>query len=912
MANNKKNFSDNDFDPFEGNEEEGNGNDYENSFHVYSDEQIPFAKEYSDYNMSSPELEEDILFMNHLSDDPEETMAEEKAKPKKEKKPKTKSKIKKHNPFSGLISWILDSISWVVGVALLSILLLLIAGMPFYQKVKTDVLSEYNPVETLKGRHYTTTSKIYGDNGVLSEIAEENRFYLPLNKIPMQVQNAFIATEDSRFYDHFGADPKGIIKAVLETVVDGDGRGASTITQQMVKNEVLTPIDPQTGRKLEAKTTIDRKIKEIVAAIEVEKSLTKQQILEQYLNGILLGRFQTYGVATAAQYYFNKELPDLTLAQSAYLAGTPKAPSNYDIWRNPERGESRKKTVINRMLDDGYITKEEADAAKEEPLVPQRVAKSSKVQYAGYFAAAVRQNLLNISKKQGFNEDGLTVYTTINSQLQEYAYNALRNGLVNYDRRRGWRGAGRNIPLIDENGRQINWIEQLDNTKLVGIGDWEKAIVLSMGSNQATLGFVDGSNGVLDAEGIKWTGQSLSKVIKEGDIVAVTLLDQNRYELQQIPAVSGALVAMDPNTGKILALQGGFGYDANGGAYNRATDAWRQPGSSFKPYVYLAAMENGYTPATNVVDQPIRYGDWEPKNYGGDFKGQMTFRRALCLSRNTPTVQIGEAVGMPKVADTVKRLGVITNEKELTAISQQLSATLGSQEVTPLRMAMGYSQIVNGGRKITPALIDRIQDLSGKIVYRHDSRECATCNQTDYDGGAMPYIADEREQVLDPIAAFQVATILRCVVTNGTATRVGRELDFPVAGKTGTTNDEKDAWFVGFTPDLVVAVYVGFDQPRKLGRGMTGGQLAAPIFIDFMREALKGHEKTPFRVPEGATMMYVSDSGWPTYSREGHLTAFKPGTEPVNGPQMLSGGSAMIYDDPSSNGAVTQATGGLW
>ncbi|MFV0431390.1 MAG: penicillin-binding protein 1A, partial [Alphaproteobacteria bacterium] len=896
------------------------------------EEELASLEEYNtEYDVTSS-LEEDILFAAHTHGEYEQRRPVEGKSEQEDKKEKKKKQAKKklekskkkksgrRDPFSAIIAWLLGCISWFFAVSISGALLLIFACLPFYQRVKNDVVQEYQPVETLQSRHYTTTSRIYGDNGILSEIADENRFYLPLNKIPTQVKEAFIATEDSRFYKHFGADPKGIIKAVLETVLDGDSRGASTITQQMVKNEVLTPVDPITGQKLEAKTTIDRKLKEIVSAIEVEKYLTKDYILEQYLNGILLGRFQTYGVASASQYYFNKELSDLSLAQAAYLAATPKAPSTYDIWRNPEKGESRKKTVISRMLDEGYINKKEAEEARNEVLVPARAVRASKVQYAGYFAAAVRKNILDLSKQYGFPEDGLTVYTTLNTQLQEYAYHALRNGLINYDRSRGWRGAARNISLMDDNGRQINWIEQLDNTKLIGLGEWKKAIILSVDNATATLGFVDGSTGILDKEGIKWTRKAaLNKVLNVGDVIAVTNLDQNRYELQQIPAISGAMVAMDPNTGKVLALQGGFGYDAQRGAYNRATDAQRQPGSSFKPFVYLTAMEQGYTPATNVYDRPIRYGDWEPKNYGGKFLGQMTMRKALCLSRNTPTVQVGEAIGMKNVADTVQRLGVITNEKELLAVSQQLSATLGSQEVTPLHMATGYSQIVNGGRKVVPTAIDRIQDLSGKVVYRHDNRECATCKQDQYDGGDMPYLPDNREQVADPISAYQITSILQCVVTSGTAPRVGRSLDFPVAGKTGTTNDEKDAWFVGFTPDLVVAVYVGYDQPRKLGRGMTGGHLAAPIFVEFMKKAMEGKGKTAFRVPEGATMMYVSSSGWPTYTKEGHLTAFKPGTEPVGGPKMLSGGTASSVDDYEGSsstsrrsGAVTKSTGGLW
>ncbi len=915
MSDNRKNPFDDMLDPFEGKPED----DYSDDL-LSGNDFSPFGEDTMGEESNYASLEEDILFSSPYGFSKENTPEKKQKDKKNQKKPDEQETLHDRlNPkptfFQMVLGGFLSFLSWCVSASMFSAVSLMLVGTFFYQRVKTEVMLQDNPIGKLQARHYISTSKIYGDGSLLNEVGNERRFYLPLNRIPMEVQQAFIATEDSRFYDHFGADPIGIIKTLLEAVLTGRERGASTITQQMIKNEVYYDLDPVTGEKI-TQSTLNRKLREIVAAVEVEKAISKEQILEQYLNGILLGRYKTYGVAEAARYYFDKELNELSLAESAYLAGIPKAPSRYDIWRNPQQGESRKKIVLERMLDENYITKQQAQEARETQLKTQRSVYKDKNEngYSDYFTASVIDSLERIAKKQGFNQDGLTVYTTIDMDLQKYAYDALRKKLIEYDRTRGWRGATKNISLVDDDGRQVNWIEKLSVTNLPSIGNWQKAIILSVNDTQAVLGFEDGSKGIINKAGMAWTRKSIIKAFKEGDVIAVTPIEDNRYMLEQVPLVSGALIAMEPNTGKILALQGGFGYDANGAAYNRAVSALRQPGSSFKPFVYLAAMENQFTPASNVIDEPVRYGTWEPKNYGGNFQGQMTLRKALCLSRNIPAVKVGENTGMDKVADVVKKLGVITNPEHLTAVSQQLSATLGSQEVTPLRMALGYSQIVNGGHQITPTVIDRIQDASGRMVYRHDNRSCVSCKQNEYSGENMPYIADNRAQVVDPIAAFQIVQMLNCVTQSGTAPQVHRALNRPVAGKTGTTNNEKDAWFVGFTPDLVVAVYIGYDQPRRLGRGATGGKLAAPIFTDFMTKAMQGKPKTQFRQAEGATMMYVDDMGWPTYTRSGNLTAFKPGTEPVSGPNMVGNGSASFVEkaNDKNTGTVRRATGGLW
>ncbi len=774
-----------------------------------------------------------------------------------------------------MLSFFIHSIALVISHSVTFIFVLTCIGGVVYTRERAHLLATLDPAQILSTVQFASTTHVYADNRLLTEFAEQKRFYLPLDRIPIQLQQAFIATEDSRFYRHFGVDVMGILVTVLEKALTGRERGASTLTQQMVKNEVLKNNE----------VTIERKLLEILSSIEIEREISKERILELYLNGIFLGPNETHGVAVAAQYYFGKDLNELSLSENAYIAGLAKAPSSYNLWRYPEKAASRRNTVLYRMYDDGFITKEQMDEARAMPLVPSKQIRDESVQYAGHFASAVKKDLDQIIEDYHLQNDGLTVYTTLNAEYQQYAYEALRNGLISFDRAQGWRGAQKNVSLVDETGRQIDWITLLNETVLQGLGTWKKALVLSIDNNSATIGLSDGSYAKIDKEGIAWTRSSVGKLFKQGDVIAVTPMGGTRYELQQVPLVSGAIIAIDPNTGDIVAMQGGFFYDANKDAINRI-EAKRQPGSSFKPFVYLAAMENGYTPATNIIDAPVSYGTYSPQNFDKKYLGQMTLRKALCLSRNAPAVKVGNVVGMDKVANVTERLGLYSDKRDLREISTQLSSALGAKEVSPLSMAVAYAQIVNGGKKLEPRVIDRIQDVHGKIVYRQDTRVCSNCQQDEYDGGDMPYIQDIREEVLDPIAAYQVTSMLECVTESGTAPRVGRELGFPVAGKTGTTNDEKDAWFVGFTPDLVVAVYVGYDQPRSLNR--TGGRLAAPIFTEFMQKALKDTPKIPFRLPEGAAMMYVDDFGYPTYTTQGNFTAFQPGTEPINGPNFLS------------------------
>ncbi len=818
------------------------------------------------------------------------------AKKSKAEKAQKRKHVKEQSggPRRGIFSSLAHIFALLISHGVVFAFVLVCVGGAVYSRERARLLMNLDPAQILSTVQFTSSTHVYADNRHLTEFAQQKRFYLPLERIPQQLQDAFIATEDSRFYYHFGVDLKGILVTVLEKLITGRERGASTITQQMVKNEVLKS----------SVTTIERKLTEILASIEIEREISKNRILELYLNGIFLGPNETHGVVAAGQYYFGKDINELTLSQNAYIAGLPKAPSKYNLWRYPEEAKNRRDTVLFRMYDDGFITKEQLEEARNEPLIPARVVRDEAVQYAGHFASAVKKDLDRILDEHNLINDGLTIYTTLNAEYQQYAYEALRKGLIEYDRSRGWRGATQNINLVGEGERQIDWLSALNQVKLKGLGEWSKAVVLDMDKNEVTIGLSSGAYGVIDRQGVKWTRSSnFSRLLKVGDVVAVTNIGGSRYELQQIPEVSGAIIVINPNTGDILAMQGGFFYDANKDAVNRI-EAKRQPGSAFKPFVYLAAMENGYTPATNLIDDPTSFGTYSPKNFDKKYLGQMTMRKALCLSRNIPAVKTGQVVGMSNVASVTERLGLYSQQADLREISTQLSSALGAKEVSPLSLAVAYAQIVNGGKKINPRVIDRIQDVHGKVVYRQDTRVCANCQQDEYDGSDMPYIQDIREEVLDPIAAYQVTSMLECVTSNGTAPSVGRALEHPIAGKTGTTNDEKDAWFVGFSSDLVAAVYIGYDQPRSLNR--TGGRLAAPVFTDFMQKALKNTPKIPFRLPEGATMMYVDGSGYPTFTTEGNLTAFIPGTEPINGPNFLS----RPYEDGFYDDTYYQEDGG--
>jgi penicillin-binding protein 1A len=753
------------------------------------------------------------------------------------------------------------------------------------------------------------------DGSLIAEYARERRLYVPIEATPKLVINGFLSAEDKNFYKHMGIDPEGIVRAVLANVRSGGRReqGASTITQQVAKNFLLTN-----------ERTYERKIREALIALRMESTFSKDKILELYLNEIYLG-LGNYGVAAAALNYFGKSVHELGIAEVAYLAALPKAPNNYHPFRQRQAALDRRNWVIDRMVDNGYISAEAAAAAKKEPLnVNPRVVSPNSIA-SGYFAEGVRRDIADRYGEETLYEGGLLIRATLDPKMQAMARKALVDGLVRFDEARGWRGAQQKLDLT---GRE--WGLALAELPVLGdVQPWRLAVVLEVSGGRARVGVQprkeasgqisrDRETGFVTADGVKWTRRTVEKALSVGDVVFVEPLDGKvgQFRLRQIPEISGAIVAMDPYTGRVHAMVGGFSFDQS--EFNRASQAMRQPGSSFKPIVYATALDNGYTPSTQVMDAPfvLDMGPgqpaWAPSNYDGKSAGLRTLRYGVEHSKNLMTVRLSNEVGMPLISEYARRFGVYDDMLPL------LSMSLGAGETTVMRMTAAYSMFANGGRRIKPTLIDQIQDRSGRTIYRHDDRKCAGCDAEKWDGGAPPKLADKREQVLDPLTAYQMTSILEGVVQRGTAQSV-KAVGKPLAGKTGTTNDAKDVWFVGFSPDLAVGVFLGYDQPKSLGNAATAGQYAAPVFRDFMQMALKDKPATPFRVPPGIKLIRVNAS---TGTRAGQgeggnviLEAFKPGTTPPESyaPPVEFDGPQVEY--PSGGGAARQVgagTGGLY
>jgi len=750
-----------------------------------------------------------------------------------------------------------------------------------------DVLAEYEP---------PVTTRIHAADGeLIAEYARERRLYLPIQAIPDQVKQAFLSAEDKNFYSHFGVDFFGIARAAVQNFrAYGSGQpmvGASTITQQVAKNFLLTN-----------ERTMERKVKEAILAFRIERAFSKDKILELYLNEIFLG-LGTYGVAAASLAYFDKSVHELTLSEAAYLAALPKGPNNYNPFRNKERAIARRNWVIDRMVENGYVTEADGEAAKAQDLGVV-VRKAGQTEFAAnYFAEETRRQLSEMLGEDMLYAGGLSVRTSLDPKLQLYARKALMDGLVAYDTSRGWRGP---VTQIDVSG---DWGEGLaEISPLSDVPEWRLAAVLSVSENQAEIGLRTGlipgttrvgperATGVIPFEEMSWakwaTGERRGKSVKDpsdvltvGDVIYVEQIDGDgdRYRLRQIPEVEGGFVAMDPHTGRVLAMVGGFSFAQS--QFNRATQALRQPGSSFKPFVYAAALDSGYTPSSVVMDAPIAidpgFGQplWRPQNYSNKFYGPSTLRTGIEQSRNVMTVRLAQDMGMPLVAEYARRFGVYDD------LAPYLPAALGSGETTVWRMVAGYSVFANGGRSVSPTLIDRIQNRFGETIFRHEERLCEGCEADAWRGQDEPTIIDNRDQILDPMTAYQMVSMLEGVVLRGTAAKVSKAIDNPIAGKTGTTSDYRDAWFVGFTPNLVAGVYVGYDKPRSLGRGGTGGGLAAPIFIEFMKQALADAAPVPFPVPEGMTFVPINRKTGLATTAEGPntiLEAFKPGLGPPN------------------------------
>ena len=821
-----------------------------------------------------------------------------------------------------IFSW--KFIKWVLIVGFFLSLCVFIFALIYGLRVTKDLpsvkaLSEYRPP--------IMTRVHAGDGKLIAEYAEQHRVFVPIESIPEEIQHAFVAAEDQRFYKHDGFDEKGFLRAMVANVKHKIKKerleGGSTITQQVAKNFLV-------GND----RTIARKLREIVIATRIEKALDKDHVLELYLNEIYLGE-RSYGVAAASLNYFGKSLENLSLSEMAYLAALPKAPNNYKLDTKKDRAISRRNYVLKRMVEDGYVPQEEVDEALKEDLVGVDRLTGEQYLAADYFVEEARKKIFSMYGEDELYKGGLSIRTTLDTQLQITGRRALRNGLEAYDKRYGYRGPLERFEGFDD------WKARIDKVTVPrDIGDWRVALVLDASAKTAQLGFSQKKgeetrleNGTLELADMKWAvpvtakgvrgkaPDAVNKVVKTGDVILVSPKPKSdgKYALQQVPEVNGGLISMDPHTGRILALVGGYSF--NQSQFNRATQAYRQPGSGFKPFVYAAALDHNFTPATQVLDAPfvikrddtdceenedgvleLRETDedgqitlpvegaeereaatedecerfYKPGNYAeGKFYGLSTLRLGLEKSRNLMTVRLANDIGMAPIMEYGRKFNIYDDPKP------ELAWVLGAGETTMMRLATAYSMLVNGGKRIDPYILDRVQDGQGKSVYVEANEVCEVCAADQWTGQAPPDLPDLREAVIDPVTAYQVTFMLQGVVENGTGVSI-RSLGRPLGGKTGTTNDYLDAWFMGFSPNLVTGVYVGYDNPRTLNNE-AGSKAAAPIFKEFMREVLKDRPQVPFRIPEGVSFSPVNRvTGEPSYIGAPNyiLEAFRPGTEP--------------------------------
>ncbi|MEQ8965176.1 MAG: penicillin-binding protein 1A [Azospirillaceae bacterium] len=811
------------------------------------------------------------------------------------------------------VGWVFSSLALlaIVGaVAAFGLMQYFSRDLPDYAQ-----LADYEPP--------ITTRLHAADGRLMEEYAVENRIFVPIGAIPDHVIQAFVSAEDQHFNDHPGVDVVGIARAAVTNLRNlGTGQrpvGASTITQQVAKNFLLTN-----------EVSITRKARESLLELRIEETMSTDEILELYLTQIYLGR-GAYGVAAASLAYFGKPLADLTVAEAAYIAGLPKAPNNYNPVTRTEAALARRAYVLGRMREDGAITAETAAEAGEAPL--EVVGRDpAEVVEADYFAEEVRRELQDIYGDEQLYEGGLSVRTTMDPGMQAIVDRVLREGLLDYDRRHGWRGPVATLESFDDWPGRLAAIEKPDDA-----GDWRMAAVLDVDAERALIGFVDKSRGVIPMSELDWARpwreeqrvggapDSADDVLTLGDVVLVEPVrgavpvapaegeePQPVYALRQVPDIEGAMVVMDPHTGRVLAMRGGWSFAES--EFNRATQALRQPGSAIKPFVYMTALDHGYTPSTIILDSPVAVDQgeglelWRPKNYSGDTLGPVPMRVGIEKSRNLMTVRILLEIGLEPVKQTTETFGVYDDMDLL------YSMALGAGETTPLRLTAAYGKLVNGGRAIFPTFIDRIQNRRGETIFRHDDRTCQECAGVDWSGQATPVLPDDRERIADPVSVYQTVSMMRGVVQRGTAARLAR-LGIPLAGKTGTTNDGKDSWFVGFTPDLVAGVFVGFDQPRTLGPRETGSSVAAPIFGAFMEQAVDPAQVPPFRIPPGVSLVRIDPATGalaPPGTPGGIWEAYRPGTEPTSTTSVAGTGPERGGESFGGGSGETQGTGGLY
>ncbi len=697
----------------------------------------------------------------------------------------------------------------------------------------------------LKNYKPPVSSKVYsGEGELVSDFSSEKRIFVPYDAIPKKIVNSFLSAEDKNFFTHPGVDAKGVLRAVIKNISNiaysRRLEGASTITQQVAKNFLLTN-----------EVSFQRKLKEAILAFRIERALSKERILELYLNQIYLGE-GTYGIASASLKYFDKSINELEYNEAALLAALPKAPSRYNPYKNIEVAKFRRNLVLKNLYDNKYISKKNLEIFKKSEISLKK-RKKIFLEDTRYYVEDIRKKIV---EKFGFEkvyEQGFNIKTPLNLNLQNIATYSLRKGLIDYDKRKGWRGP------IAKRKNLIDWNTNLEKFKLENSLDWKIAIVKKINEYSIDIETSDKEKGKLKNSGVEWTRQSIKDLFDVGDLIYVKKKSKEIYELKQLPKANGAIVIMDPFTGRVLALSGGFSFKKS--EFNRATQAFRQPGSAFKPFIYTLALENNYTPSTLILDAPLVLEQgtdlkmWKPENYGKKFYGPSTLRKGLEKSRNLMTVRIAQDLGLKKIVNFSKELGIYENPDELLSIS------LGSAETTLLKLTSAYCSFVNGGKLVKPIMIDRIQDTKGTTIFNGEKRICNNCDQLSFDSKNLPKISDNFSQVFSQETAYQMISMLEGVIKRGTGKKL-KDLNLDIAGKTGTTNKNTDTWFIGFTSKLVIGVYVGMDEPAPLGKYETGAKTALPVFKEFIKNAVKKKDARPFKVSDNITMMVVDpDTG---------------------------------------------------
>jgi len=692
----------------------------------------------------------------------------------------------------------------------------------------------------LKNYKPSVSSKVYsGEGELVNDFSTEKRIFVPYEAIPEKVINSFLSAEDKNFFSHPGVDAKGVLRAVINNisniVASRRLEGASTITQQVAKNFLLTN-----------EVSLNRKLKEAILAFRIERALSKERILELYLNQIYLGE-GAYGVASASLEYFDKPISELNYEEAALLAALPKAPSRYNPYKNIELAKFRRDLVLKNLLENNYINKKRYKKFSDSKILLKK-RKKIYLEDTRYYVEDIRKEVINKFGYEKVHKQGLNINTPINLNLQKIATKSLRDGLISYDKRKGWRG-----PILNKK-KISNWTEGLEKFRLEKSINWDLAIVKKIKKFSLEIETENGLKGLIKYENISWTKKEFIELFEVGDIIYVENLNNNNFSLRQLPLVNGGIVVMDPYTGRVLALSGGFSFKKS--EFNRATQASRQPGSAFKPFIYALALENGYTPSTLILDAPLvlEQGSdlkmWKPENYGKKFYGPSTLRMGLEKSRNLMTVRIAQDLGLKKIVRFSKQLGIYDNPSELLSIS------LGSAETTLLKLTSAYCSFVNGGKIISPIMIDRIQDSEGNTIFNSEKRKCLNCDQISFLNKNYPKINDNFPQIFSPETAYQMTSILEGVIQNGTGKKL-KNLNLDLGGKTGTTNGNTDTWFVGFTSKLTIGVYIGSDTPRSLGRYETGAKTALPVFKSFVKNAVKKEEARPFKVADNILMMVI-------------------------------------------------------